>query len=155
MLQLGAGNINDITTPAARIAAFLRDRGFQVVIAESPIATRPIVARGIQVIKQYPLSRHLKAFDLAVSALIQLIPELIAFKVPTVFVPNQRTALDDQVARARFAAAAGASLAIYDFGGAQVEEVLDDAVQPELRAELRSVARSWPSATARRKQPGG
>jgi UDP:flavonoid glycosyltransferase YjiC (YdhE family)/glycosyltransferase involved in cell wall biosynthesis len=137
LLQLGAGNINDISTAAARIAACLRDHGFQVVVAESPIATRPPGAHGMQVIKQYPLSRHLKAFDLAVSAAgYNSFHELIAFGVPTVFVPNQKTALDDQVARARFAAGAGVGLAVYEFGGSGVEDVLKNAVRPDVRAAL-------------------
>ncbi|NUR95557.1 MAG: glycosyltransferase family 4 protein, partial [Kribbellaceae bacterium] len=41
LLQLGAGNINDISSPIARISRSLADRGYQVVLAQSPIATTP------------------------------------------------------------------------------------------------------------------
>lgn len=138
LVQLGAGNINDIASPVARIGRYLDEHGFQIVLAESPIATRPIPApAGARVAKVYPLSRYLKGFDLAVSAAgYNSFHELIAFGVPSVFVPNEETALDDQAARARYANEVGAGLTIFDPSGDEVEEVLSRAVRPEVRAEL-------------------
>jgi UDP:flavonoid glycosyltransferase YjiC (YdhE family) len=138
LLQLGAGNINEIASPVVRIARYLSDSGFQLVLAQSPIATREIPApAGARVVKLYPISRYIRGFDLVVSAAgYNSFHELIGFGVPTVFVPNEQTALDDQVARARFAAAVGASLALYDPAGSELEEVLAMAVRPEVRAKL-------------------
>ncbi|GGK89662.1 glycosyltransferase [Mangrovihabitans endophyticus] len=138
LLQLGAGNINDISSPIARMAGFLMNNGFQVVLAESTIATEPLPRiPGVRVVKVYPVSRYLRAFDLVVSASgYNSFHELLSFGIPSVFVPNRQTGLDDQVARARFAAAAGTALVIEDPEGDDVERVLARAVRPDVRADL-------------------
>jgi glycosyltransferase involved in cell wall biosynthesis len=139
LLQLGAGNINDISSPVARMAGFLAGQGFQIVLAESTIATEPLPrVPGAHVVKVYPISRYLRGFDLVVSASgYNSFHELLGFGIPSVFVPNTGTQLDDQVARARFAAAAGAALLIEDAEDtAEVERVLGQAAQPETREAL-------------------
>jgi UDP:flavonoid glycosyltransferase YjiC (YdhE family) len=150
LLQLGAGNINDISSPIARITRHLGEHGFQLVLAESTIATTPMPpVPGARVIKLYPVSRYLRAFELVVSASgYNSYHEQLAFGIPTVFVPNTATKLDDQVGRARFAAAAGAALIIEDPGSAELERVLDQAVRPEVRAELRRRCASLAGNTA-------
>jgi UDP:flavonoid glycosyltransferase YjiC (YdhE family) len=136
LLQLGAGNINDISSPVARIARYLAGHGFAIVLAESTIATGPMPpVPGAHVVKLYPVSRYLRGFDLVVSASgYNSFHELLGFAVPSVFVP--KTGLDDQVARARFAAAAGAALLIEDPGSDEVENVLARAVDPAVRDAL-------------------
>jgi hypothetical protein len=138
LLQLGAGNINDISSPAARIARHLREAGFQVVLAESAIATEPMPAPdGAHLVRVYPISRYLRGFDLVVSAAgYNSFHELIAFGIPAVFVPNRETALDDQVSRARFAAAAGAALIVEDPDGDDLDRVLARAVRADVRESL-------------------
>lgn len=137
LMQLGAGNINDIASPIARISAALDRRGFRIVLAESAIATgrlRP--PPNGHVVKLYPISRYVRGFDLVVSAAgYNSYHELLAFAVPTVFVPTPAD-LDDQVARARYAAAAGVALTIDDPMGDEAEAVLDRAARPEVRQEL-------------------
>ena len=138
LLQLGAGNINDISSPVARMAYSLMSQGFQLVLCESTIATEPMpYVPGAKVVKVYPVSRYLAAFDLAVSASgYNSFHELIGFGVPSVFVPNTSTSLDDQVARARFAAAAGAALIIEDPESDEVDRVIAHAARPEVREAL-------------------
>jgi len=138
LLQLGAGNINDISSPVARMARCLVDHGFQLVLCESSIATAPLPRiPDAHVVKVYPMSRYLRAFDLVVSASgYNSFHELIGFGVPSVLVPNTRTGLDDQVARARFAAAAGTALIIEDPASDEVERVLAQAVRPDVRSGL-------------------
>jgi UDP:flavonoid glycosyltransferase YjiC (YdhE family)/glycosyltransferase involved in cell wall biosynthesis len=138
LLQLGAGTINDIASPVARIARFLGDAGFQVVLAESAIATEPMPpVLGAHIVRVYPVSRFLRGFDLVVAASgYNSFHELLGFGVPTVFVPNTETQLDDQVARARFAAAAGVSLIIEDPSSDEVERVLAQAVRADVRDAL-------------------
>ncbi len=138
LLQLGAGNINDIASPVGRIAAHLREAGFQVLLAESMIATEPMPAvPGAEVVKVYPISRYLRGLDLVVSASgYNSFHELLAFGVPAVFVPNRSTSLDDQLGRARFAAAAGAALCIEDPESDELDRVLTEAVRPEVREQL-------------------
>jgi len=138
LLQLGAGNINDISSPVARMARCLIEHGFQLVLCESTIATEPLPRiPGAHVVKVYPVSRYLRAFDLVVSAAgYNSFHELIGFGIPSVLVPNTRTGLDDQVARARFAAAAGAALIIEDPDSDEVERVMAQAARPAVRAAL-------------------
>jgi glycosyltransferase involved in cell wall biosynthesis len=138
LLQLGAGNINDIASPVARIARHLIVNGFQLVLAESAIATAPMPpVPGARIVKIYPVSRYLRAFDLVVSAAgYNSFHEQIGFGIPTVFLPNTSTKLDDQVGRARFAAATGVALTVEDPAGSELERVLDQAVRPDVRAGL-------------------
>ena len=76
----------------------------------------------------------LRAADLAVStADYTSFHELLSAGVPTVFVPDPDAA-DDQLARARFAAAAGAALHVEP--GGDLDEVLARAARPEVRAAL-------------------
>src|SRR5699024_7382244 len=59
-------------------------------------------------VRAFPLSRHLAAFDVAVSAAgYNSFHELLRFGVPTLFVPNAATALDDQAGRAAYAGRRG------------------------------------------------
>ena len=137
LLQLGAGNINDIASPIVRITEGLVKRGFQVVLAESVIATEPLPPLpGTQVVRLYPLSRYLRGFDLVVSAAgYNSFHELLAFAIPTVLVPTEAD-LDNQTARARFAAAAGVALTIQDLGDDHLDEMLDQAADPTVRRGL-------------------
>jgi UDP-N-acetylglucosamine:LPS N-acetylglucosamine transferase len=94
---------------------------------------------GARIVKIYPVSRYLRAFDLVVSAAgYNSYHEQIGFGVPTVFLPNTRTRLDDQVGRARFAAATGVALNVEDPSSDELEKALDAAVRPEARAAMRS-----------------
>jgi glycosyl transferase family 1 len=60
--------------------------------------------------------------------------ELLSAGVPTVFVPDPDSALHDQLARARFAAAAGVALCVDRPD--RLDEVLAEAARPEVRAAL-------------------
>jgi UDP-N-acetylglucosamine:LPS N-acetylglucosamine transferase len=94
------------------------------------------------VVKLYPVSRYLRAFDLTVSAAgYNSYHEQIGFAVPTVFLPNTRTRLDDQVGRARFAAATGAALIVENPESDELERVLDRAVRPAVREQLAARCR--------------
>lgn len=140
LVQLGAGNVDDIDTPSARICRYLGGYGFQVVMAQSPIATRPLnPPSGPKVIESFPMSRYLRGFDLVVSAAgYNSFHELIGFCIPSVFVPNAAAELDNQELRARYAASVGAALMLHDPVGNEMEEVLGRAVRPEVQAALAS-----------------
>jgi UDP:flavonoid glycosyltransferase YjiC (YdhE family) len=125
LVSLGAGNINDTSDDVGASIAALRSMGVQVCV------TRPEIAAGggdhhdVHVVRTYPLSRHYRAFDLAISASgYNSFHELLRFGVPTLFVPNRVTALDDQDARARYAAEQGLAH--------QLPSVTVDAAKPLL-----------------------
>ncbi|MEV7622866.1 glycosyltransferase [Actinoplanes sp. NPDC089786] len=84
-----------------------------------------------------PEARALRAADLAVAtAGYTAYHELLAAGVPTVFVPDEDAGPDDQLARARFAAAAGAALCAER--AADLADLLALAARPEVRAALAS-----------------
>lgn len=150
LVTLGAGNINDVVSTVDLVVRELAlHRDAQVCVTSSIIADRQAstVADSIHTISEYPLSRSLRAFDCAVSASgYNSFHELVAFGVPTLFLPNLETSLDDQVGRARSAARSGVGL--------WLEEEADDAslraslaalLDPERRAQMRTrCAEVWP-----------
>ena len=148
LLSLGAGNINNIAAIITRIAGSLGAGGdVQAVAVRSPIAAAADDAGdldGVLVRSVYPVSRYLRAFDVAFAAAgYNSFHELIAFAVPTVFVPNEHAIVDDQGARARFAEWAGAALAVSEWSTAElaasVEALLDPHVQARLTYNCRRV----------------
>ncbi|NED97160.1 glycosyl transferase [Phytoactinopolyspora alkaliphila] len=130
LVSLGAGNINDTSGDVGASIAALWSLGVQVCVTRPEIAAGGGGHRDVHVVRRFPLSRHYRAFDLAISACgYNSFHELLRFRVPTLFVPNRATALDDQEARARFAAEQGL--------GHQLPAVTVDAAKP-LLADLLS-----------------
>ena len=108
LVALGAGNINDTGQQAGAVVAALRRLGVEICVTQAEIAASDRSLAGVHVVREYPLSRRFRAFDLAVSAAgYNSFHELLRFGVPTLFIPNQDTALDDQQGRARFASDQG------------------------------------------------
>ncbi|MEV6489222.1 glycosyltransferase [Actinoplanes sp. NPDC051633] len=82
-----------------------------------------------------PEPRSLRAADLVVSAAgYTAFHETLAAGVPAVFVPSLDVEDDDQLARARFAAAAGVALCAEPSG--DLGDVLATAARPDVRAAL-------------------
>lgn len=118
-VQLGAGNINDITNVQQRIVDLLKSTpGVDVVIAHSPIALKTQYVENAINYEGYPSSVLLAAFDLVISAAgYNSVCELVYHGVPAIFLPNALTKSDDQTARAVKAEA---------YGCAWVSETFDD-----------------------------
>lgn len=149
LVQLGAGNINDLQSTTSNVVAELAERGVRVVLARSPIS--PSVADpppGATLVSTYPLSPLLRAFDFVVSAAgYNSFHELIAFGIPAVLIPNKATAYDDQVSRARYADKVGAALWLQESdteaAGLVFDSILDPAVREQLTKRCRELA--WPN----------
>jgi UDP:flavonoid glycosyltransferase YjiC (YdhE family) len=108
LVALGAGNINDTSQETGATVAALRWLGVEICVTQTPIADADRARSDVHVVREFPLSRRFRAFDLAVSASgYNSFHELLRFGIPTLFIPNQDTALDDQLARAEFAADRG------------------------------------------------
>lgn len=91
----------------AALERVLRHADWQVGIVTSPLAERKDegLERGVALNGVYPLASHLSAFDAAISAAgYNSVHELIASRMPTLFIPNSTTGTDNQVARAKFLA---------------------------------------------------
>jgi UDP:flavonoid glycosyltransferase YjiC (YdhE family) len=104
LVALGAGNINDISHETGAVVAALRAIDVEICVTQTEIAQSDRARNDVHVVREFPLSRRFAAFDIAVSAAgYNSFHELLRFGVPTLFIPNRDTALDDQLGRARFA----------------------------------------------------
>ena len=108
LVALGAGNINDTSQQTGAVVAALQRLGVDICMTQTAIAESNRTGGSVHVVRDFPLSRRFRAFDLAVSAAgYNSFHELLRFGIPTLFIPNQDTALDDQQGRAQFAADRG------------------------------------------------
>lgn len=139
LVQLGAGAINDVESVAGRCVRHLsRDSRVHITVAESPIAPRRMrLPEGISRLSRYPAAPYYPAFDLAVSAAgYNSFHELLSAGVPTLFVPNANTSLDDQVARARYAQHIGIACCADDASPSATETALDELLDDNFRGAL-------------------
>jgi UDP:flavonoid glycosyltransferase YjiC (YdhE family) len=140
LIQLGAGNINDVTSDVAIVAErLLREPDLQVALAQSPISLRDLpVPEGLRVLRTFPMSRFYRAFDFVVSAAgYNSYHELIRFGVPSLLVPNPQTELDDQVARALFAQDMGVALCLQSITTESADRTLGQLLDEGVRRRMR------------------
>lgn len=127
LISLGAGNINDTGDDTGAAIAALRRLGVGICLTRTPIGLGDAAAQDVHVVQDYPLARRYAAFDLVVSASgYNSFHELLRFGVPTLFVPNAQTSLDDQVSRAHFAADQGWAHQLGSVTVAEAEPLLAD-----------------------------
>ena len=101
-VQLGAGNINDIDHDLGEVVHELLQRSeCQIVIGESMLGARiPVDHERVRVLRDYPNSRFLQAFDAAVQAGgYNSFHEMRVAGIPTLFLLNAQTGMDDQERR--------------------------------------------------------
>ena len=105
-VQLGAGRINDIESELDMVlkALFAHD-DVVVVLGESMLGERlPFTHERLRVIRDYPNALYAKAFDASVQAGgYNSFQEMRMFGIPTLFIPNTETGMDDQVMRCKIA----------------------------------------------------
>jgi len=142
LVALGAGNINDTSYETGAIVAALRQLGVDICVTRTEIAALDGGQAGVHVVREFPLSRRFRAFDLAVSASgYNSFHELLRFGIPTMFIPNQDTALDDQQGRAQFASDRGLAHMLGRVSVHRATSLLSDLLQrgPEMVAKVASV----------------
>lgn len=136
LVQLGQGaGVADATARVvARLAA--RER-VQVAALGSTLAALPSVPDGVvQLPRTYPIARHFRAFDAAVSAAgYNQVHELAALGVPALLVPMPRET-DDQAARARETERAGLALAVAGAADPRLDERVDELLEESVRERL-------------------
>lgn len=105
-VQLGAGRINDIESELDMVlkALFAHD-DVVVVLGESMLGERlSFTHERLRVIRDYPNALYAKAFDASVQAGgYNSFQEMRMFGIPTLFLPNTETGMDDQVKRCKIA----------------------------------------------------
>ena len=110
--------------------AALRQSSVEICVTQTEMAASHRTQSDVHVIHEFPLSRRFRAFDLAVSASgYNSFHELLRFGIPTLFIPNQDTALDDQEARARFASDKGLAHMLERVSVAAAAGPLEDLLQ--------------------------
>ena len=108
LVSLGAGTINDTRSDLGAAVSALTDLGVGVCVTVPEIAGSAAPGTDVHLVRDYPLSRRYAAFDVVLSAAgYNSFHELLRMGAPTLFVPNTATSLDDQGARARYAADQG------------------------------------------------
>lgn len=148
LVNLGAGNINRLDHVFEAIAELLGSHpDVHLVGVQSLISRRgiPIDPGRIHPLATYPLSRVLRAFDFSIAAPgYNSFHELLAHAVPTLFIPNEETALDDQLARAEWGQARGVSLVGRESNVDQLRDAAAALMRPEVRVELAARCRLLP-----------
>jgi UDP:flavonoid glycosyltransferase YjiC (YdhE family) len=109
-VQLGAGRINEINSDIRLIIdALLIHEGVEVVVGESMLGQRlSIHLNRVHVIRDYPNSLYFNGFDAAVQAGgYNSFHEMRMMGIPTLFLPNLKTGMDDQLTRCKLAESEG------------------------------------------------
>ena len=142
LLQLGAGNNFDFGTAAQLVFDLSAPNGprsdLQVVFARWRIAEsdRPLPGH-VRLLETYPISRHLRAFDVAVAtAGYNTFHENIAAGLPTLFVANDHPEQDEQWLRADYAALRGLALTARADDIHAIRRGLEALLQSDTRARL-------------------
>jgi UDP:flavonoid glycosyltransferase YjiC (YdhE family) len=148
LLQLGSGNNRNLTLITDRIVAALAARGdFQIVESEwinSQFGTkmRPDIVR----LRGFPTAIHFNTFDFCFSAAgYNSFHELISLGLPTIFIPNRREYMDNQLARATFASEKGAAINC-DGSQASISQALDQVCLLPNRKSMQAAMRKLRSA---------
>lgn len=141
LVSLGAGNINDVGDEVGAATEALREHGVAVCVTAPAIAERAYASSDVHLVRHFPLSQHLAAFDYVVSAAgYNSFHETLRLGVPALFVPNRHTSLDDQEARARHAHLQGWALSTTTLTGGRGRTAVGDLIRrgPDLAAAARS-----------------
>ncbi len=100
LLSLGAGNINDTSDAVGAAGTALREQGIGVCVTQPAIARRAVDDADVHVVRDFPIARCFAAFDLAfVAGGYNSFHESLRLGLPSAFVPNTDTSLDDQARR--------------------------------------------------------
>ena len=101
-VQLGAGKINDINSEIRMVIdAILEDELSYVVLGESLLGDRlSLDIPRVRTIRDYPNCIYFNGFDFSVQAGgYNSFHEMRIMQIPTLFLPNLETGMDDQMAR--------------------------------------------------------
>jgi UDP-N-acetylglucosamine:LPS N-acetylglucosamine transferase len=133
LVQLGSGANRDIVGLTDRILeAGGKFDGLQMVVAEWLNSAEALdLWDGVPCLSGFPISRYFRAFDFSISAAgYNTFHEVLSYGLPTIFIGNPRKYMDDQGARADFAAHHGAAMvsssAPRDIGAALARFMNDD-----------------------------
>ncbi|MCC6737250.1 MAG: hypothetical protein IT534_14145 [Bauldia sp.] len=139
LIQLGTGSNRDVVTLIDRIVAGLAGSGTQLAIAEwSSAAALPPLWPDAVIVSGHPLAQYYRAFDFTIAAAgYNTFHEIIAYGMPAILVANGHEAMDDQLARARYAEANELALALDERDLTELPQMLKVMLSEPARAFLR------------------
>ena len=140
-IQLGAGNINSIGSIVDHCVSYLTaKKNIHVVIGESMIGSRLLVeGERIQILRDYPNSIYFNGFDCSIIAGgYNSYHEVVHHQLPSICIPNTKTGMDDQLARANAAASCDAMIVLSETSPNSLEEALDEILDPLRRDQFVS-----------------
>ena len=140
LIQLGAGNNFDFGAIQERVLSRLATQpNCTVALLDSPIALGGAPEEGLfRVLRHFPSSRLLHAFDCVVSAVgYNSFHELVLSGTPSLLVPNEHPMMDDQRARAEHGERMGWSLTARTAEIYRLGEKLERLLDPEERSAMR------------------
>jgi UDP:flavonoid glycosyltransferase YjiC (YdhE family) len=143
LISFGGGGDAEGRRLAARCTA-LQERlpGVRLALAPGPLWPDAVDIPAQQLLHHYPLAECLPAFDAAVAAAgYNTVNELLHHGVPMVLLPVPK-GVDDQHARARRVAEAGAGLMLDDPDDAALVTALGRTLDPGTRATMAERART-------------
>ena len=151
LMQLGAGQVNDTGSLSARVVASLqRYPDVQVAVTESVLTREPATLPDDVVrLRHFPIGEYRAAFDASVMAAgYNSFQEAMALGLPTLFIPNQSTAKDDQNARTLWAEQSGCGLRWNDDGQMNgLNRTIDRLLDPSDQSRMRDRMAKLPAAT--------
>src|SRR5699024_6134599 len=144
LIQLGAGRINSIQSALEDAITAVQSLGdpWLPVVVRNPLSEDG-GTKDIHSISYYPLSRVYRAVEFGVFAAgYKSVQESVEFGLPGIFVPNEFTKTDDQVARASKLANAGLGLCARDSADlrARIVELADPENRQEIALKMAAVS---------------
>ena len=127
-VQLGAGRINDIDSEINHvISALLGKEDLYIVLGESMLGDRlDVDFERVIILRDYPNSIYLNAFDFSIQAGgYNSFHEMRKMAIPTLFLPNLNTGMDDQVKRCEMAVSEGWGLVNLNRSREGIKEDID------------------------------
>lgn len=140
LIQLGSGATRDIASLNNDIAeACAQFPNLQKVIVEWAIGVTNVDGwPGVKVLRGYPMSQYLRAFDFTIAAAgYNSFNEIISFGLPAIFVANDAPMMDDQGGRAGFAEEQGAAFSVSEYRiAAELPGLVNTMLDPRIREVL-------------------
>lgn len=150
LITLSSGRLNDVAgVGAAAVSALLEDPVWQVAVSRSaltqigvPLTDR---SRCVELSGVYPLAQYLPAFDAAVSGGgYNSVHELLYAGVPTLFLPNRSSTIDNQVRRTLWLADHGLALHGDETSSDDIYAKVRLLFDASFRASLRQACQELP-----------
>lgn len=143
LLQLGSRNNFDLAPLVDRLLPALRTvDGLQIATVKWLISEQEHGwPDDVHVLSGYPTAQHFAAFDFSIATPgYNTFHELVAHKLPTIFIPNENPSMDDHVMRALFAERQGFGFSLRRTEVYKIAAVIDAISRPETQAKMRAAA---------------